>query len=664
MAVSCKKTASQDIDAQNEVEALLKQGENHALSNKFRTKYLDSAYTILSDYKNDSVTRLYYRRAAVAYFGLSKYNASLKTGKTIYSLGKKAGDTVSMAKGLYFSALSHYQKNNNDTAFAYYQAAEKLYEKLDDKITLGEIILYKAYIYYHMGEFVYCESEGTKALKLFDDNYPFEKYDCNNLIALALDGQDNGAEAIKYYERALEQIDNLGKVGYTEVFRNTSKALCYNNMGLVYRKSGQYDKAIQMFNDALRYLRSKDEDPLLYAKILNNLAYVNFKAGNNKNLPMLFFNALAIRDSLNNLEGVVNSTYNLGEYYLGQKDTVKAVTYVTRAYQKAKQIKSHYDIRNSLKLLSDIDKKRSVYYADRYVTVTDSLAEITLKNREKFARVAYETDRLQDENLELTRKNTYIIGAALVVVLFGVAIFIIFYLNSRNKELVLLQEQQKANEEIYQLMFEQQGNIDSARAEEKNRIAMELHDGILNNIYAVRLNLEFSNRKTDDETIVLRKGYIKELQQVEGEIRAVSHNLSRNTIFNQNTDFAGVLSYLVTSQKNNFDTRFKPYLDKDINWNAAPGTLKINLYRIIQEALQNINKYSQADNATVEIIQEGNVLILTITDDGVGFDASVASSGIGMKNLRQRSVTIGATINVVSVPDEGTTITLKVPVDF
>lgn len=379
---------------------------------------------------------------------------------------------------------------------------------------------------------------------------------------------------------------------------------------------------------------------------------------------MLFFNALAIRDSLNNLEGVVNSTYNLGEYYLGQKDTVKAVTYVTRAYQKAKQIKSHYDIRNSLKLLSDIDKKRSVYYADRYVTVTDSLAEITLKNREKFARVAYETDRLQDENLELTRKNTYIIGAALVVVLFGVAIFIIFYLNSRNKELVLLQEQQKANEEIYQLMFEQQGNIDSARAEEKNRIAMELHDGILNNIYAVRLNLEFSNRKTDDETIVLRKGYIKELQQVEGEIRAVSHNLSRNTIFNQNTDFAGVLSYLVTSQKNNFDTRFKPYLDKDINWNAAPGTLKINLYRIIQEALQNINKYSQADNATVEIIQEGNVLILTITDDGVGFDASVASSGIGMKNLRQRSVTIGATINVVSVPDEGTTITLKVPVDF
>jgi signal transduction histidine kinase len=646
------------------VEELFVQGENGDIPEAERIHLLDSAYTIISDYKNDSLTRQYYRRAAVAYFTASKYNKSLNIGKEVYELSKKAKDTAGMAKGLYFTALSHYQKGNNDTAFAYYEEAEKLYEDLNEPKNLGEVILYKAYIYYNIGEYVFCETEGIRALKLFDKKYVFEIYDCYNLIALALDGQDNFDEAIKYYRMALGQIDNMEKSGSDRVFINTSKALCYNNIGLVYLKMGQYEKAIEMCKGALQFSDLKDEDPLLYAKVLNNLAFARFKAGNKTNLPSLFFDALRIRDSLNDKGGVVNSTYHLGEYYLAQKDTTKAVIYITRAYNNAKAIKSHYDIRNSLKLLTDIHKAKSGYYADQYVTVTDSLAQITRKNREKFARVAYETDRLQDENLELARKNSYIIGAALVVVLFGIAIFIIFYLNSRNKELVLLQEQQKANEEIYQLMFEQQGKIEAVRDEEKNRIAMELHDGILNNIYAVRLNLEFSNRKVDDETILKRKGYIKELQQVEGEIRAVSHNLSRNTIFKQNSDFAGVLTYMVTSQKNNFETHFEAFIDRDIDWDAAPGTLKINIYRIIQEALQNINKYSQADNATVEITREGNMLLVSITDDGVGFDTAVASGGIGMKNLRQRAAAIEGAIVVSSTPGQGTVVSLRVPVTF
>lgn len=661
---SCKKSAADNPIVQNDVERLFNKGEDPGVTEADRLNSLDSAYAIISDYKNDSVARLYYRRAAVAYFSLNKYNRSLKIGKEIYELSKKAKDTSVMAKGLYYTALSYYQKGNNDTAFSYYEEAEKIYKKLDEPRNLGEVVLYKAYIYYNIGEYVSCETEGVRALKMFDKKYVFEIYDCYNLIALALDGQDNFSEAIKYYEQALGQIESMEKSGYDRVFIESSKALCYNNIGLVYLKMAQYDKAIRMFDGALEFSNLKREDPLLYAKVLNNLAFVRFKAGRNTNLPSLFFEALKIRDSLGDKAGVVNSTYRLGEYYVAQKDTARAITYITRAYRQAKEIKSHFDIRNSLKLLTDIDKVRSGYYADRYVKVTDSLAEITRRNREKFARVAYETDRLQDENLELTRKNSYIIGGALVVVLFGCAIFIIFYLNSRNKELVMLQEQQKANEEIYQLMFEQQGKIDSARDEEKNRIAMELHDGILNNIYAVRLNLEFSNRKTDDETIALRKGYIKELQQVEGEIRAVSHNLSRSTIFNQNNDFAGILAYMVTSQKNSFDTKFAAYISKDIDWDAVPGTLKINLYRIIQEALQNINKYSQAEHANVEVAQHNGVITVTVADDGVGFDTGKASGGIGMKNLKQRAAAVGGTLNVSSQPGQGATIELYIPVAF
>lgn len=639
-------------------------GEDPNGKGNTRLKYLDSAYTIFSDYKNDSITRMYYRRAAVAYFNLDAYKKSLKSGREVYKLGQKAKDSISMAKGLYFSALAHYQMGNNDTAFTYYQGAEKLYTHLDDPSMLGEVILYKAYIYFHIGEYLYSETEAVKALQLFDKNSAIEIYNCYTLIAAALEGQNNNEEAIKYLNMALKKVGDFKRQGYDSYYINSAKATCYNNIGFLYIKTGDFNKAAAIYSNAMEILGPKRNDPLVYARLLDNLAYAQFKSGNNKNLPTLFFDALKVRDSLADRAGVVNSTYHLGEYYLAQKDTLKAITHISRAYQKARQIKSHYDIRNSLKLLADIDKKNSAFYADRYVTVTDSLAELTLRNREKFARVTYETDRLQDENTELARKNTYIVGGGVLVLLFGVAIFFIYYLNSRNKALLLLQEQQKANEEIYQLMFEQQGKIDAARDEEKNRIAMELHDGILNNIYAVRLNLEFSNRKNDDETISKRKAYIKELQQVEGEIRAVSHDLSRSTVFNQNSDFASVLYYLVTSQKNNFDTHFQAYVDKDINWDNAPGTLKINMYRIIQEALQNINKYSHADNASVEITRNGGKLSVTITDDGVGFDTQMVSGGIGMKNFKQRAAAIGGTIDVASQPGNGTTVTLQVAAGF
>jgi signal transduction histidine kinase len=661
---SCKESVADNPSNKSRVEKLLLKGEDAKGKINSRLQYIDSAYTALSDYKNDSITRLYYRRAAVAYFNLDAYRKSLKSGKEVYRLGQKANDSISMAKGLYFSALSHYQMGNNDTAFAYYQGAEKLYAHLDDSSMLGEVILYKAYIYFHMGEYVYSETEAFKALKLFDKNSAIEIYNCYLLIANALEGQNNNEEAIKYYNDALREVDGFKKLGYDNSYINSAKATCYNNIGFVYLKTGDFIKATAIYNKALEILGLSNSDTLVYARLLDNLAYARFKSGNINNLPMLFFEALKLRDSLGDKAGVVNSTYHLGEYYLAQNDTINAVTHISRAYQKAKQIKSYYDIRNSLKLLADIDKKNSAFYADRYVWVTDSLAEITLRNREKFARVTYETDKLQDENLELARKNSLIIGAAVIVLLFGGAVFIIYYLNSRNKELLLLQEQQKANEEIYQLMFEQQGKIDAARDEEKNRIAMELHDGILNNIYAVRLNLEFSNRKTDDETVALRKGYIKELQQVEGEIRAVSHNLSRNTIFNQNNDFAGILAYLVTSQKNNFETKFTAYIDKSIDWERVPGTLKINIYRIIQEALQNINKYSKAQNADLEINLDNNILKVLITDNGVGFDTDEISGGIGLKNFKERAAAIGGDLKVTSQPGNGTVIELQIPLSL
>lgn len=671
LMISCEKASKNQVPSKSEIEKLLDKGEAAYADPVLSENYLDSAYTQLLDAKNDSLTRYFFRRVTVDYYNINLYDKSLKASRKVYKLASKEKDSVSMAKGLQFSGVSFYGKINsddasggsvnNDSAFYYYRQAEKLYNKLDDTKGLGEVVLYKAYIYYNIGEYVLCETEAVRALRLLlNENRPTDIYNCYNLIATSLDGQDNNEEAIHYFQLALDKLNDYKQEGYTDSQIVLYKASCYNNMGGVYVKMGQHKRALAIYEQALAFKEVKNV-PYLYAKLLNNLAYAKLKSGDNSNLPNLFYQSLKIRDSLGNKSGIIASNVVLGEYYLSAKDTLKSIQYLKTAYAQAKVIKSHFDILNSLKILSEIDKKNNGFYKDRYIKVNDSLQEIAKSTRNKFARIEYETDKLQGEKEALVKKNSFIIGVSLIVLLFIAAIFVIYYLNSRNKELLLIQEQQKANEEIYELMFEQQGKIEEAKTEEKSRIAMELHDGILNNIYAVRLNLEFMNKKADEESVAKRKEYIKELQSIEAEIRGVSHDLSRNALFNQEQSFENMLEFMITSQKNTFETEFSATIDPSIDWENMSNICKVNIYRIIQEALQNINKYSHAKEANVEVSLQKEKMLITITDNGVGFDTEIAKEGIGLKNLKKRTDSLKGELNISSEPGKGTVIEVLLP---
>ncbi|OYQ37105.1 hypothetical protein CHU92_08875 [Flavobacterium cyanobacteriorum] len=562
-----------------------------------------------------------------------------------------------MARALYISADAYYAKDNKDSAFYQYSQSEKIYRKINNFGRVGEVVLYKSYIYYDIGEYELCENEAFKALQLLQkENRVQDVYYAYNLIALALEGQDNNNEALKYYEKALSQLQEFKEQGIANTELRTYNASCHNNIGCVYLKLGNYSKAIAIFNEAISSINIKKEKPELYAKLLNNLAYAKFKSGDNTELPGLFYKALKVRGNIGDQSGVVASNLYLGEYFAKLKDTTKALMHLKPAYDEATKIKSHVEVLAALKLLTTVDPANSPAYSSEYYKVNEELQKAAKKARGRFARIAYETDRLEFEKEALVKKNSFIIGVSAVSLLFVAAIFSIYYLNSRNKKLLLIQQQQKASEEIYQLMFEQQSKVEAARRDEKNRIAMELHDGILNNIYAVRLNLEFINKKLDEESVEKRKNYIKELQKVETEIRGVSHDLSRSAMFSGDKSFKSLLEFMINSQKNSFNTSFNLTIDPDIDWEALTDVVKVNVYRIIQEALQNINKYSKADNAYIRVSKDGNTVSVKVTDDGVGFEPTKARDGIGIKNLRKRASLLNGNLNIDSAPGKGSTV--------
>jgi signal transduction histidine kinase len=310
-------------------------------------------------------------------------------------------------------------------------------------------------------------------------------------------------------------------------------------------------------------------------------------------------------------------------------------------------------------MLSKIDKKNILDYVNEYIKVSDSINIIQKNAHQKYARIEYETSRIEDENKILTSKNFYILIISFLLILSLVIIFVFRYFKYKNKELKFLKIQQKANEEIYLLLTEQQEKINAAKDKEKARIAKELHDGVMNKIYGVRMNLGFFNSKIEMEIIEKRKEYIFELQNIENEIRTISHDLSHSAFLDVK-DFNILLLNLIESQKGITDTQFRYLYDPNFEWITVQNIYKINLYRILQEAILNINKYANAKNCDIKIEHEDTDSIkMSIIDDGQGFDIYNFRAGIGLINMYERTEALGGTFQIESKIGVGTKIEVK-----
>ena len=105
-------------------------------------------------------------------------------------------------------------------------------------------------------------------------------------------------------------------------------------------------------------------------------------------------------------------------------------------------------------------------------------------------------------------------------------------------------------------------------------------------------------------------------------------------------------------------------IGENIDWDLLTNTTKINLYRILQETLQNTNKYAKASSIKIEFKKDkkGN-LILNIVDDGIGFEVDKKSKGIGLKNIVARTHESEGIIEIKSATNKGTRITVTVPLE-
>lgn len=273
-------------------------------------------------------------------------------------------------------------------------------------------------------------------------------------------------------------------------------------------------------------------------------------------------------------------------------------------------------------------------------------------------RIDFETDEIKQENKQMSRERLWLLitSISLLVVLFF--LYILKTQREKNKELQLERQQQEANEEIYNLMLSQQNKIDEAKSLEKNRISKDIHDGILGKLFGVRLSLDGLNISKTDAATKKRGYYISELKNIEEEIRKVSHEL--NSEFIHQAGFLDIITALVETQMTAYNINYRLDIQDDINWESLNNKIKIHLYRILQETMQNTYKHANATLVNISFKYEKNLLTLTVSDNGSGFDLNKSRKGIGLKNLDSRIKEINGKLKIESKINKGTTITINV----
>ncbi len=623
-----------------------------------KIKYLDSLHNELKSSENNKAARDFHFELATQYYYLNDTKRSSEISKEVLQLANSALDTIDMARANYYIGDT-YENSQKDVAYSYYLEAEKLYRARNNQEGIARMLFNKAYILFFEGNYVESEIELAKSLQLLIKLNKIDLlYSSYVLMGANMEKLDEFEDALKYYRLAQGLIPELQKDNTEFDKEYNYKIVIALNIANIYESMRQYSKSIAILEKHLTP-EVRQTWPADYAKVLANLAYAKMKSGDTTNVENMFLNALRISEKNRANSDILYKLNNLGEYYLLHHDTAKAQKYLKRALEIGEKIRSGAEIKASLKLLSRADSKNTDRYENRYVFLNDSLAKAQRKNRNKYARIEYETVLLEGQNKRLSENYDSILKIALLLIGTVIFLLVLRYFTNQKRALQAQRQKQLADEEIFDLLKEQQIQIFQTKEEEQNRISRELHDGILNKIYGVRLQLGILNRHDDDTSKVKRVEYINMLQQIEKEIRSLSHDLHVEQLYDQ-FDFNSLLSNLIQSQNDLQQTKFNLETDPNIDWENVSGLVKITVYRILQEAFLNVIKYAEASNCEVIIkcVKPQNIIV-TISDNGKGFEITNDKKvGIGLKNMKSRAKQIGAQLKINSVIEKGTSIEL------
>lgn len=251
----------------------------------------------------------------------------------------------------------------------------------------------------------------------------------------------------------------------------------------------------------------------------------------------------------------------------------------------------------------------------------------------------------QEKTLQQARNRQLLLGSLAGLVLLGVLFFIFYYRNKRKiirQELEQVRQQQRITS--YTSMLEGQ-------EQERLRLARDLHDGLGGTLTALKIQLDQITHRPSTEAVATSA---RRLETAIADLRQISRNMMPETLLRYGLTEA-LKDFFDTVRQSGLQVRFHHYGLEQLSNN----TTRLMVYRIIQELATNVVRHACATEMLIQATLEEGLLLITVEDNGAGFDTAAAYTGAGLTNVRARVDYLNGKTEIISRKNGGTVINIE-----
>jgi signal transduction histidine kinase len=204
------------------------------------------------------------------------------------------------------------------------------------------------------------------------------------------------------------------------------------------------------------------------------------------------------------------------------------------------------------------------------------------------------------------------------------------------------------------LTAERERAVGDARAQERTRLAREIHDAISQHLFSLRMIAGGLRRAHPGVPQVHAIERITE--EAIGDMQALLQELRPASL--ERAGLVPALEEVCAAYR----SRLGVQVDADLSDVVVPPAVELALLRITQEAFTNAVRHGNARRLTVATAHDDGHIELAVRDAGTGFDPSSAQTGSGLAHMRERVAELGGTVQIASAPGEGAAVTVRIPV--
>jgi len=431
--------------------------------------------------------------------------------------------------------------------------------------------------------------------------------------------------------------------------------------------SGNFKEALKIDEGGLK-LSEKIKSDNLKATFLDNKANC-FMFSNQLDSAKYYFNECLKLDLKNKNEKQISDSYaNLAQLAVFYNNDSEVLKFAEKSIEIAKNVNYNPGIAKNYNLLVDYyknngDYKSALEFSNRYQSVYKSLINERKEVAAAEFKTIYETEKKEKEllisktkiaesELQIKKKNTQFQILALI----SLALISIGYLIYRQQKLKNKQQEQEFQLKSAIKEIENQNQLQ----EQRLSISRDLHDNIgaqLTFVISSVDNLKFGNKITDTKIN-------NQLTKISDFTKATIIEL-RDTIWAMNKDEfsfedlrSRIFNFIEKAKIAKEDIDFEFKIDDKLTEIKLSSLIGINIYRTIQEAINNAIKYSNGTKICVDVKKINNKIQIEIQDNGKGFDIENTDFGNGLNNMKKRIAEVNGEFEINSIMNKGTRIVI------